>query len=84
MTRYTKTEDTSQKRFSPILIRVDRSRHKLSFDIHDILVWLTIYGIRSSQTRKVCDDTFQKQPVEVNFSLLPNSVLLTVSMEIVT
>ena len=59
------------KSFSPILTRVDRARHKLSFDIYDIILWLTMYGIRSSQTRKVSHGTFQKQPVEVKFALLP-------------
>ena len=57
--------------FLPILTRVNRARHKLSFDIYDIILWLTMYGIRSSQTRRVSHDTFQKQPVEVNFALLP-------------
>ena len=71
MTRYTKTRLTSQKKFSPISTRVDRARHKLSFDIYDIILWLTMYGIRSSQTCKVIHDTFQKQPVEVKFALLP-------------
>ena len=52
------------------MTRVNRARHKLSFHIYDI-VQLTMYGIRSSQTREVRHDTFQKRPVEVNFSLLP-------------
>ncbi len=46
------------------MTRVNRARHKLSFHIYDIIVRLTMYGIRSSQTREVGNDTFQKRPVE--------------------